>query len=67
MNRLLYLILFAGGIALIASGFRASASAHANLPPLVTDAPSHTAIWLLVAGVVAGYAGILGMFHSRKS
>ena len=66
MNKPLSLALLAGGILLIIFGFSASNSLGSDVSRFFTGSPTDKAIWMLVGGVVATVAGLLGLARRSK-
>jgi len=66
MNRPISLALLAGGIVLIIFGFNASNSFGSDISRFFTGSPTDKAIWMLVGGVVAAVAGLLGLARGSK-
>ena len=66
MNKPLSLALLAGGILLIIFGFNASNSLGSDVSRFFTGSPTDKAIWMLVGGVVATVAGLLGLARRSK-
>ncbi|MDB6169948.1 MAG: rane protein [Verrucomicrobia bacterium] len=66
MNKLISLILLAGGIALIIYGINASNSIGSDFSRLFTGSPTDKSIWLLVGGVVAAIVGAGGLFRGSR-
>lgn len=66
MNKLIFLALLAGGIALIIFGVNASNSLSSDVSRFFTGSPTDKAIWMIVGGVVAVVAGIFGMMRGGR-
>ena len=66
MNKPVSLALLAGGIVLIIFGFNASNSFGSDISRFFTGSPTDKAIWMLVGGVVATVAGLLGLARGSK-
>jgi hypothetical protein len=66
MNRPLSLALLAGGILLIIFGVNASNSLGSDISRFFTGSPTDKAIWMMVGGVVAAVAGLLGLARGTK-
>ena len=66
MNKPLSLALLAGGILLIIFGVNASNSLGSDVSRFFTGSPTDKAIWMLVGGVVATVAGLLGLARRSK-
>lgn len=67
MNKLISLILLAGGIALIVYGISASNSIGSDFSRLFTGSPTDKSIWMLVGGVVLAAVGAGGLVRGSKS
>ena len=61
MNRILGVILLAGGIVLLVMGVQASDSVASSFSRLFNGSPTDKAIWLLLGGAVAAGLGIVVM------
>ena len=61
MNKLFFLALLGGGIALIIFGVSAAQSFSSDITRFFTGAPTDKAIWMLVGGVVASIGGVVGL------
>ena len=66
MNRAVSLALLAGGILLIIFGIMASTSFTSDISRFFTGSPTDKAIWMLVGGVVAAVAGLVGLMRGSK-
>lgn len=66
MNKVLWLALLAGGILLIVFGVTASNSLSSDVSRFFTGSPTDKAVWMLVGGVVAVVAGLLGLVRGSK-
>ena len=66
MNKLIFLALLAGGIALIIFGVNASNSLSSDVSRFFTGSPTDKAIWMIVGGVVAVVAGIFGFIRGGR-
>jgi hypothetical protein len=63
MNKVLSLVLFAGGIVLIIYGVNASESFGSSLSRFFTGSPTDKTIWFFVGGVIATVWGASGLFR----
>ena len=66
MNKLLWLAILAGGIVLIIFGVNASNSFSSDISRFFTGSPTDKAMWMIVGGVVAVVAGIIGLMRGSK-
>jgi hypothetical protein len=66
MNRIISLVLLAGGVILIIYGVNASDSHASGVSRFFTGNPTDRSMWLLIGGVVAVVAGITGMARGSK-
>jgi len=67
MNKILSLVLLAGGIVLIILGVNASNSIGSDFSRLFTGSPTDKSIWLLIGGVVAALVGAGGLMRGTKA
>lgn len=67
MNRLISLIILAGGVVLIIYGARASDSIGSRFSRLFNGAPTDQTLWLLIGGVVVVALGLGGLLRGSKS
>jgi hypothetical protein len=67
MNKIISLVLFVGGIALIIYGINASNSVSSDFSRLFTNSPTNKTIWLLIGGIVAAAIGAGGLMRGSKS
>jgi len=65
MNKMLSLALLAGGILLLIFGIIAYDSTSSDISRFFTGSATDKSIWLLVCGIAATIAGLVGL--SRKS
>ena len=66
MNKPLSLALLAGGIVLIIFGVNASNSFGSDVSRFFTGSPTDKAIWMMVGGVVAAVAGLVGLSRGSR-
>jgi hypothetical protein len=66
MNRPLSVALLVGGIVLIIFGVNASNSFGSDISRFFTGAPTDKAVWMLIGGVVAAVAGVVGLTRGSK-
>ena len=67
MNKLLSLVLLAGGVALIIYGINASHSLGSDFSRFFTGSPTDKTIWLLIGGIVAAALGLGGLLRGSKT
>ncbi len=67
MNKILALVLLAGGIALIILGISASQSLGSDFSRFFTGAPTEKSIWLLIGGFMTAVLGAVGLLIPSKS
>ncbi len=66
MNKVIFLALLAGGVVLIVLGINATNSFTSDVSRFFSGSPTNKAIWMLVGGVVAALAGLIGIFRGSK-
>ena len=66
MNKPLSFALLAGGILLIIFGVNASNSFGSDVSRFFTGSPTDKAVWMMVGGVVAAVAGLVGLMRGAK-
>jgi hypothetical protein len=67
MNKLISLMLLAGGIALIVYGVHASNSVSSDFSRFFTNSPTNKTIWLLIGGGVVAAIGAGGLIRGSNS
>ena len=67
MNKLISLVLLAGGIVLIVYGINASNSVGSGFSRFFTGSPTDKSMWLLIGGIVAAAVGAGGLLRRSKS
>ena len=67
MNKIISLVLIAGGAVLIIYGINASDSIGSSFSRFFTGSPTDKAVWLLIGGIVAVAAGLGGLLRGSKS
>ena len=67
MNKALPLALLAGGIILILFGINAYDSTSSDISRFFTGSATDKSIWLLVSGIVAAIAGLVGLSRGLKT
>ncbi|MFO7841631.1 MAG: DUF3185 family protein [Fidelibacterota bacterium] len=66
MNKIISVALLVAGIILIVWGVSAMDSFSSDMSRIFTGSPSDKAVWLLVPGIAAAIAGLLGLLRSLK-
>lgn len=67
MKKLLFAILFAGGMLLIVFGLNGSHSVGSNFSHLLAGSAPDKAIWLFLAGVIVTLIGAGGLIRGTRS
>ncbi len=67
MNKIISLVLLAGGIVLIIYGVSASDSIGSGFSRFFTGSPTDKTLWLLIGGTVAAVVGLGGLLRGSKS
>jgi len=67
MNKIISLVLLAGGIVLIIYGVQASDSIGSSFLRMIDAAPTEKTMWLLIGGIVAAVIGLGGLLRGSKS
>ncbi len=67
MNKLVSIILLAGGIVLMIVGINATNSFGSDISRFFTGSPTDEAIWMLLGGAVAAVIGLVGLLSTRKT
>lgn len=65
MNKLIGLILLAGGIILVIYGISASDSFTSDVSRFFTGSPTDKAIWMTIGGVAAIVVGLFGLIRPQ--
>ena len=66
MNKIIYIVLLLGGVALIIFGISATNSFSSDVSRFFTGSPTNKAIWMLIVGIVAGVIGLVGVMRGSK-
>lgn len=66
MNKMLSIVLLLGGVVLIILGVQATNSFSSDVSRFFTGSPTDKAVWMLIAGVVAGVFGLCGVMRGSK-
>ena len=67
MNKLVSIVLLAGGIVLMIIGINATNSFGSDVSRFFTGSPTDKAIWMLIGGTVAAVVGLVGLLRTRKT
>jgi hypothetical protein len=67
MNKIVSLVLLAGGIVLIVLGINATDSFSSDVSRFFTGSPTDKAVWMLLGGVVAAVLGLATLWRSPKN
>ncbi|MDB6015582.1 MAG: hypothetical protein JWR19_71 [Pedosphaera sp.] len=66
MHKIISLTFLAGGIILLYFGYHEAQSFHSGAIRFITGSPSSKATWMIIAGVIATLAGIIGVTRGAK-
>ena len=66
MNKILFLALLVGGVALFVYGISASNSVGSDFPRFVAVSPTDRSIWLPILGIVAAVIGGGGLMRQSR-
>ena len=66
MNKVISLVLLVGGIVLIILGTQATNSFASDVSRFFTGSPTDKAVWMLIAGLLAGVIGLVGVMRRSK-
>ena len=66
MNKMVSLALLVGGVVLIVIGISATNSFSSDVSRFFTGSPTDKAIWMLIGGIVAAVAGLVGTLRGSK-
>jgi hypothetical protein len=66
MNKIIFLALLIGGVALIIFGIQATESFSSDVSRFFTGSPTDKAIWMLIGGIVATVIGLAGSVRGSK-
>jgi hypothetical protein len=67
MNKLIGIVLLAGGIVLLVNGFKARDSIESKVSQVFRGSPSDNAVWFLAGGAAATVAGAALILMPSKS
>lgn len=65
-NKLISLVLLAGGIVLVIYGVSASESFSSDVSRFFTGSPTDKTMWLMIGGIVAVVIGLAGLLRGQK-
>jgi hypothetical protein len=65
MNKLISLVILAGGIVLVVFGVAATNSFSSDVSRFFTGSPTDKAIWMLIGGIVAIIIGLGGLLRGQ--
>ena len=65
MNKLIGLVLLAGGIVLVIYGVSASDSFSSDVSRFFTNSPTDKAIWMTIGGIAAIIIGLFGLLRPQ--
>jgi hypothetical protein len=66
MNKMVSLALLVGGVVLIVIGVSAMNSFSSDVSRFFTGSPTDKAVWMLIGGVVAAVAGLVGTLRGSR-
>jgi hypothetical protein len=66
MNKLVSLVLLAGGIVLMIVGINSTNSFGSDVSRFFTGSPTDKGIWMLIGGTVAAVIGLVGLLRTRN-
>ena len=66
MNKIVSLALLIGGVVLIIIGINATNSFSSDVSRFFTGSPTDKAVWMLIGGIVAAVAGLIGTLRGSK-
>jgi len=66
MNKAIFLALLASGVVFIIIGINATNSFTSEVSRFFTGSPTDKAIWMLLGGIVAALAGLIGILRGSK-
>ena len=66
MNKIVSLALLVGGVVLIVIGISATNSFSSDVSRFFTGSPTDKAIWMLIGGIVAAVAGLVGTLRGSR-
>jgi Protein of unknown function (DUF3185) len=67
MNKIVSLVLLAGGVVLIVIGINATNSFSSGVSRFFTGSPTDKAVWMLIGGVLAAVVGLAGTLRRSKA
>lgn len=66
MNKIIFLALLTGGVALVIIGINTTNSFSSDVSRFFTGSPTDRAIWMLIGGIVASVIGLAGTLRNWK-
>lgn len=66
MNKIVSLALLIGGVVLMIIGINATNSFSSDVSRFFTGSPTDKAVWMLIGGIVAAVAGLIGTLRGSK-
>jgi uncharacterized protein DUF3185 len=66
MNKIVSVALLIGGVVLIIIGINATNSFSSDVSRFFTGSPTDKAVWMLIGGIVAAVAGLIGTLRGSK-
>jgi hypothetical protein len=65
MNKTVAAAFLAGGIVLLYFGYQSAQSAGSAFSRVFTGSPTDKTIWMMIAGIIATVAGIIGLSRGK--
>lgn len=65
MNKLVWLVILAGGVVLVIYGVAASESFSSDVSRFFTGSPTDKTMWLMIGGIVGIVIGLGGLLYGR--
>lgn len=65
MNKLVWLVILAGGVVLVIYGISASESFSSDVSRFFTGSPTDKTIWLMIGGIVGIVIGLGGLLYGH--
>ncbi len=67
MNKMVSLGLLVGGVVLMVIGISATNSFSSDVSRFFTGSPTDKAVWMLIGGIIAAVAGLVGTLRGSKN
>jgi uncharacterized membrane protein YidH (DUF202 family) len=67
MNRVIFIVILAGGVILLIFGINAYNSTSSDISRFFTGSATDKSTWMLVSGAIATVLGLVGLLHGSKS